>query len=95
VVILSLLSLSFFAGMAAWKFGKPKVLRSAGSILGWVELRSGWSRDLGDTASFAAVIDGDARWWVKRDGVTVRAGLAASLDDAKRAAENEARGMLH
>lgn len=94
MVMLCFLSLSFFAGMAAWKL-KPRRLRSAGSIIGWVRLKSGWSRDFGDTSSFAIVVDGDARWWVKRDGVTVRSGLAGSLEDAKRAAESEARGMLH
>ena len=59
----------------------------------WSELPSGWSRNIHGMTIYAMTQDGNAYWWVSRNGKTIIEGPSSSLDMAKVEAEREAREL--
>lgn len=59
----------------------------------WQQLPSGWSRDVSGMTIYAMTQDGNAYWWVSRNGRTIIEGPSSSLAMAKIEAEREAREL--
>lgn len=59
----------------------------------WTLLPSGWSKDCGSLTIYAMTQDGNAYWWVSRNGRTIIEGPSSSLDMAKLEAEREAHEL--
>lgn len=59
----------------------------------WTMLPSGWSKDCGGLTIYAMTQDGNAYWWVARNGRTIIEGPSSTLDMAKIEAEREAHEL--
>lgn len=59
----------------------------------WQSLPSGWSRNVGGLTIYAMTQDGNAYWWVARNGRTIIEGPSSTIDMAKIEAEREAHEL--
>lgn len=84
------LAISCFLMGRTWERGQAKPPRIDSK---WHSLPSGWSRNVGRFTIYAMTQDGNAYWWVARNGRTVIEGPAGDLDMAKIEAEREAREL--
>lgn len=82
----------FTAGVVLGCVARPNGKASLSRIdSAWMELPSGWSREVRGLSAYAMTPDGStAYWWVSRSGRTLVEGPAASLETAKVEAEREA-----
>lgn len=59
----------------------------------WRRMPSGWCREVRGMTIYAMTQDGNAYWWVSRNGKTLVEGPSRTLETAKVEAEREVRTL--